>query len=129
MIKVSFDFDSTLSKPEVQKLAKFLIDTGVEVWITTSRFGNGKEPYSNWNDDLYLVAKKVGIKKENVIFCQMSDKWKLLSDKNFAFHLDDDEIEVELINENLEMDGIWYYESKSDFEGKCIESIKKRSNC
>lgn len=129
MIKVSFDFDSTLSEPEVQKLAKFLIDTGVEVWITTSRFGNGKEPYSNWNDDLYLVAKKVGIKKENVIFCQMSDKWKLLSDKNFAFHLDDDEIEVELIKENLDIDGIWYYGYKSDFEEKCLESIKKRSNC
>ena len=59
----------------------------------------------------------------------MNDKWKLLSDKDFAFHLDDDEIEIELINKNLEMDGIWYYGYKSDFEEKCLESIKKWSGC
>ena len=37
-MKVSFDFDSTLSRKDVQSFAKELVDRGLEVWIVTSRF-------------------------------------------------------------------------------------------
>ena len=33
--KVSFDFDSTLDRKDVQRFAKQLIDDGYEVWIKT----------------------------------------------------------------------------------------------
>jgi len=39
-MKVSFDFDGTLSKKDVQKFAKELVEEGHEVWIVTSRFSN-----------------------------------------------------------------------------------------
>lgn len=36
-MKVSFDFDDTLSKPKVQEYAKELINRGIEVYIVTAR--------------------------------------------------------------------------------------------
>ena len=39
-MKVSFDFDGTLSRKDVQKLAKELVSEGHEVWIVTSRFSD-----------------------------------------------------------------------------------------
>ena len=37
-MKVSFDFDGTLSRKDVQNFAKSLVNTGYDVWIVTSRF-------------------------------------------------------------------------------------------
>ena len=37
-MKVSFDFDGTLSRKDVQEYAKSLVNSGLEVWIVTSRF-------------------------------------------------------------------------------------------
>ena len=39
-MKISFDFDSTLSEAKIQKLAKKFINDGHEVWITTSRLSS-----------------------------------------------------------------------------------------
>ena len=78
MGKVSFDFDSTLSKPSVQQYAKGLIQRGFEVWIVTSRFGFGKEPNPQWNDDVFEVAREVGIKKEHIFFTCMANKSEFL---------------------------------------------------
>lgn len=36
-IKVSFDFDGTLDRPEIQQYARELIGRGIEVWIVTAR--------------------------------------------------------------------------------------------
>ena len=127
-IKVSFDFDSTLSEKLMQRFAKFLVDNGVEVWITTSRYGNGKEPYPNWNDDLYLAAKRVGITRENVIFCQMSDKYKLIGDSEFVFHVDDDEIELDMIRENTNIVPIWYFGYVSMVQKECANAIRPIDN-
>lgn len=37
-MKISFDFDATLSRQVVQDIAKSLIQKGHDVYITTSRF-------------------------------------------------------------------------------------------
>lgn len=123
-IKVSFDFDSTLSERSIQRFVKFLVDNGLEVWITTSRYGNGREPYPSWNDDLYLVAERVGIMRENVTFCQMNDKYKVISDSGFLFHVDDDEEELDLIRENTNISPIWYFGYVSMVQKECADSIK-----
>lgn len=61
MIKVSFDFDSTLDKPYVQDYAQSLINRGIDVYVITSRYDElHKHRYLHnpTNEDLYKVAAK-----------------------------------------------------------------------
>ena len=97
MKKVSFDFDKTLSKKEVQQYAKMLIKEGVECWIVTSRMGFGKEPRPDWNDDLFNTAAEIGILPEHIHFCCMDNKANFLNGKGFIWHLDDDLTELSFI--------------------------------
>jgi hypothetical protein len=95
--KVSFDFDSTLSRLDIQQYAKELLNRGIDVWICTSRFddNNARNKYSN--DDLYLVADELGIQRENIIFTNMQLKYYFLNGNDFIFHIDDDNIELEFL--------------------------------
>lgn len=99
-MKVSFDFDHTLSRKDVQSFAKELVNEGHEVWIVTSRFSDeaAKEKKWHWiegqNQKLFDVAEDCGIKKENIYFTCMESKSIFLKDKEFVFHLDDDDIEL-----------------------------------
>ena len=99
-MKVSFDFDHTLSRKDVQVFAKELVSEGHEVWIVTSRFSDeaAKEKKWHWiegqNQKLFDVAEDCGIKKENIHFTCMESKSIFLKDKGFIFHLDDDDIEL-----------------------------------
>lgn len=111
-MKVSFDFDSTLTRISVQKYAKELVDRGIEVWIVTSRLGFGEEPNSTWNDDLFEVAKYVGIKKEHIHFCCMKDKAIFLKDKGFVFHIDDDNIELSFVKTDTDVTPIYLFGNK-----------------
>jgi len=95
-MKVSFDFDGTLSRKDVQEFAKNLVQSGYEVWIVTSRIATEPALAKGWhwierqNQELYDVAENVGIKKENIIFTEFVDKIEFLKGKNFLFHIDDD---------------------------------------
>ena len=99
-MKVSFDFDHTLSRKDIQAFAKQLVNEGHEVWIVTSRFSDeaAKEKKWHWiegqNQKLFDVAQECGIKKENIQFTCMESKSVFLKDKGFVFHLDDDDIEL-----------------------------------
>lgn len=101
-MKISFDFDATLSRPDIQELAKQLVFLGNDVYIVTSRHlkssyklvGGGEIPFQN--EDLFKVAAEVGIPKENIFFTEMQPKVDFL--KDFDMHFDDDEVEVDLIN-------------------------------
>lgn len=100
-MKISIDFDSTLSLPEVQRFANILIQTGVDVHIVTSRMSNKRAGNPSWNDDLYVVAGALGIPKDNVHFCNLKPKWKFFQENDdFIAHLDDDIEEVQSINNN-----------------------------
>ncbi len=103
-MKISFDFDSTLSREDVQEFATELVNAGHEVWIVTSRYNTeyireNKAGYA-WefqiacNHELFRIADKCGIKKENIKFTNMESKSIFLKDKGFAFHMDDDDIEL-----------------------------------
>jgi len=99
-MKVSFDFDSTLSRKDVQEFAKELVNEGHEVWIVTSRFDDESAMKKNWhwikgqNQKLFDVAEDCGIKKENIHFTCMESKSIFIKNKGFAFHLDDDDFEL-----------------------------------
>lgn len=95
-MRVSFDFDGTLSRKDVQDFAKSLVEIGYEVWIVTSRIATEPALEKGWhwierqNQELYDVADKVGIKTENIIFTEFVDKIEFLKGKKFIFHIDDD---------------------------------------
>jgi hypothetical protein len=104
-MKVSFDFDSTLSRKDVQTYAKSLVNNNHEVWIITSRISNEQaqvEYSSNYtldriyksNKKLFRVADNVGIKREHIIFCNFALKIDSIANKGFVFHIDDDPDEL-----------------------------------
>lgn len=96
-LKVSFDFDSTLSTEKMQTLCKKYLQMGADVYVTTSR---GQEILGKTlnNSDLFEVTDVLGIKKENVIFTQYQDKYNFV--KDFDIHFDDDFEEIYLINQH-----------------------------
>lgn len=107
-MKISLDFDGTLSRKDVQKYAKELVNRGFDVHIVTSRHSDEAAKEAGWqwilnqNKSLFDVAEDCGIKEENITFTNGRDKIEYLKDKNFKFHLDDDEIELMLIFESDE---------------------------
>lgn len=106
--RVTFDFDGTLDMKHVQEYAKSLMERGVEVWICTSRFEPGYEHEWGWkewsNADVEQVAEELGIKK--VIYTNMVDKWEMLENNDIIWHLDNDNIEIEIMNENSNIKGV-----------------------
>lgn len=127
--KISFDFDSTLDREDVQEFAKQLVNDGHEIWITTSRFDTESSLKKGWwwieknNQQLYDVADECGIPRDNISFTAMIDKIKFLEGNDFLFHLDDDEVELELIQESDDnCVGVWV--ELKDWKETCINLIK-----
>lgn len=101
-MKVSFDFDSTLQLPIIQKIAERHISAGDDVHITTTRSSEpsryrlvGGRELPPPNQDLFKIAKKLGIPNDNIHFTKSQDKVHFL--KTFDIHYDDDEYEIDLI--------------------------------
>lgn len=99
---VSFDFDGTLSREDVQEYARELIERGVEVIVTTARYDEDNKhlyPVNPTNEDLYEVTDRLGIKRENIHFMNMGLKADFLKTTDAIWHLDDDDVETRAIME------------------------------
>lgn len=88
-MKISFDFDGTLSQESIQALAEHLINIGDEVWIVTSRVARPE-----WNKDLFSVADYLGIPRSRIFFTGGGLKRDFLDENGFDIHFDDDIEEV-----------------------------------
>jgi len=89
---ISFDYDATLSRADVQEFAKHLKSLGHRLIICTNRYSNKS------NDDLKAVAKELGIKSHNIFYCEMLGKHRFLSKAmQIAVHADDDWIDCDLV--------------------------------
>ena len=122
---VSFDFDNTLSRIDVQNYAKELIDRGINVYIITSRYDElHKHKYNQnpSNDDLYLVSAKLGIPKHKIRFTCMDDKASYLGGTHVLWHLDDDHVELNLINKNTKVKGVSV--NSSSYKAKCNKLLE-----
>ena len=127
-MKVSFDFDSTLSRPCIQGYAQELISRGVDVWVTTSRNGDCKSfgMYID-NDDLYTVTDALNIPRENIIFTCGVSKSAYIRNHNFIFHLDDDSTELlEIRNAGIDTIGISCW-NNSSWKKKCERTIERKA--
>ncbi len=84
-MKISFDFDQTLSLPHVREVAKHAIKQGHDVYITTSRYACSNLPFHN--GDLFEIATHLGIDDENIRFTngQLKNDWL----HGFDAHYDD----------------------------------------
>lgn len=113
-MKISFDFDDTLTRESVQNIAKELIARGDEIHIVTSRYEDSTRWGSfnlQWamseNKDLFKVTDFLGIKRENIHFMDMEDKSEFfLKNPDFIVHLDDNVMEIINIDMNTEVHGI-----------------------
>jgi len=106
---VTFDFDGTLTKKNVQKYATKLINNGIDVWVITSRYCElTKHLYPNnpTLDDLWNVIDTLKIPRYKVIFTRMLPKADILENTKVMWHLDDDSFEIDEINERCKTIGI-----------------------
>ena len=110
MIKVSFDFDNTLSRKDVQEYAIELINRKVDVWVCTSRTS---DPYKLNNDDLFKIADEIGISRSSIIFTGYENKSDHLNDKEFLWHLDDDVIELSFIKTDSDVVPVSIYKNEN----------------
>jgi len=105
-MKISFDFDGTLSTPEIQDIARMFISSGADVWIVTARFhddvldhNGNKIGYLGHNYYIREVAKYLGIPKEKIIYTCGHLKADVYFKEKFNYHYDDMLEEVNAINE------------------------------
>jgi hypothetical protein len=85
--KVSFDFDGTITKTQVQQIAQQKIKQGCDVCILTKRQGPDRE--------VEMLAEYIGIK--NIIYTNGEPKWSFIIENNIDEHYDD------MIDENREI--------------------------
>lgn len=106
---VTVDFDNTLSRKSVQRYISQLLHKGIDVWVLTSRYDVLHQhlyPGNPTNEDLWLVIDNLGIPRWKVRFTNMLDKFSYLEQTKAIWHLDDDSIELNYINEHTKTKGI-----------------------
>lgn len=119
MNKVSFDFDSTLSRQSIQDYASTLLDSGYDVWVITSR------PPDMDNRDLFEITDQLGIKRDQIIFTSHRLKSEVINEMKlqFLFHLDDDWVELNYINRETNTVGI-SCTNTSNWKSKCNKLLE-----
>lgn len=135
-IKLSFDFDGTLSRQIIQNYAKELVQEGFEIHIVTRRYDSIDKYTEEFNKQygivnielehqyLYDVAKELNISKDKIHFMNMDDKYKFFKDNpDFLWHLDDDWIEINDINKHSKVIGI-SCTGNNTWKKKCNELIE-----
>lgn len=91
-MKVSFDFDGTLTEPSIREVAKSMIESGNDVWIVTARCD------MNYNTDLIKVCDYIGLPLDKVIYTNGDLKYTEYKKGGFELHYDDEYDEVLHIN-------------------------------
>ena len=128
-MKISIDFDHTLTQPRIQELAKLLIAKGHEVYILTSRFDavrRLKFDDLKSNEDLYVLAEKVGIKPFRIAFTNQQKKWIWLLDTDIQFHIDDDKTVIADLDYYKRTQG--FDCNEPDLEEKVFEYLEALEN-
>lgn len=96
-MKISFDFDETLSETIFQRLARALADAGVEVHIITSRCDTTLPDGRKGNRDIWAIAEYLMIPEERVHFTEGAFKAEIIRLEEIDLHFDDMEDEIHVI--------------------------------
>jgi hypothetical protein len=122
-MKVSIDFDGTLSHTVVEKFAERLLKLGVDVWICTLRFDDTHKDSSLYhnNDEIFAVAERLGIPRNKVVFTNYQDKDTFFKDHpDFVWHLDDDFLQLMAISKTR-VKGVNVL--KEGWKSRCIDLL------
>lgn len=130
-MKISFDFDGTLTLSAVQAFCMTMIELGHEVWICTMRDDdatlNEKARLGTYlgydNRDLYAVCERLGIPRERIIFCNETSKSPFLQPHDFVFHLDDDPYVIQEIG--LALPHLPVNVLKMGWQTRCLQAIEE----
>jgi len=127
-MKVSFDYDNTLTRTPVFNYAKELVKSGVELWIVTARFDNpSHDPLDKDYDNYWLFenTNELGIARDHIIFTGLKDKSEFFNvNKDFIFHLDDTYEEISKINKYTNVTGVWLLQGH-DWKETCNKLLNK----
>ena len=126
---VSVDFDSTLSRRDVQEYVKKLISSGVDVWVVTSRYDDlhiHRYSFEATNSDLWFVVDSLNIPRWKVRFTCGESKSLYLAHSNVIWHLDDDPVELfEIKNMKIKTYGIQV--EAGSWKQKCNRLLNKKN--
>lgn len=125
---VTFDFDGTLSRADVQEYALELISKGVDVWVVTSRYDElHKHRYqiNPTNNDLWEVVDRLNIPRWKVRFTCMEFKADYLFHTNAIFHLDDNKDEF-FEMKRIKCKTVGVQVSSGGFQNKCNRILQKK---
>lgn len=98
-MRVSFDYDETLTTSKGQQMALNEIKKGNEILILTARQERDSAP-------VYAMAEKLGIKKSNVHFTNGQDKWKFVLRLHIDKHVDNSQEQIDKINKYTTSEGV-----------------------
>lgn len=110
-MKITVDFDGTLTRPDVQEFVKKAISNGHQVFVVTLRhnekisnhlFGDNK---NGWNSDIIELATRLGCSK--IYLTNGVEKYKYIQPIGADLHLDDVNAEVTEINSNTNTLALW----------------------
>lgn len=110
------DFDNTITEQEVREYAENLIERGFNLWILTARFKKD-------SDEVYKMAKRLGVNKEHVIFTNLQYKYTFLNEIDPIFMLDDDWIETALMKAKSKKVGVIRYSFNPDWMKECEQAL------
>jgi hydroxymethylpyrimidine pyrophosphatase-like HAD family hydrolase len=115
LIRVSFDYDDTLSEEEVARYAASLRERGFDCWIVTAR-------PPDMLSDVRKDAKKLGFNLEHIVAVGGYPKWIYLKEIAPVWHLDDDMVELAMINAQRATNGI-RFGLNPDWMDQCNELL------
>lgn len=128
-MKLSFDFDGTLDRKDVQDFCRKMMRWGHEVWVCTMRTKEYNDALYKIADktlpanyDLYKVTDDLKIPRERIIFTEMEEKSKFL--EGFVWHLDDDWMVLKELELNSNVKGIDV--RKSFWKNNCMENLERQ---
>jgi hypothetical protein len=129
---VSFDYDRTLSREDIQQYAAELIQRGYEVHVVTARYNELQKHAwvaSPHNDDLWEVIDKLGIPHRYVHFTNMLLKAEVIfkNAPQVLFHLDDCPVETKEINDLTQVKGVVLCNSGA-WKDKCEKILEEYEN-
>lgn len=127
-MKFSFDFDGTLlDSDKLQQYCQKMLNIGVDVYIITRRLDliESKKYEVKEAEEVFEMADKLGIKKENIFFTNRAYKYEFVKKLNIDCHIDDDHNDVYYIRNWSDTKCIHFIES-SNWEEEIQNFIEKK---
>lgn len=100
-MKISFDFDDTLSTKKGQELAAQKIAEKNEVWIITAR-------QEKDSAEVLKIADELSIPHSRVVFTNGKDKWSFVMRHKIDVHYDNNQKQIDKINANTLAKGVLF---------------------